>query len=170
MNNGEKLSAWFNRFDRRMNEDVPNIIAETANEYYKESFIRKSWDNSPWAATKKINNKGSLMVRSGALVASIRPSTVSPSRVTISAGSSKVPYARVHNEGGLITRAGRSETFTRNRSTRRGRTGQFKRGTTRGEGFTFKAYSYNMPKRQFMGHSAIINRLIITRIKQRFNS
>ena len=170
MNNQEKINAWFARFEHRMNEVVPNIIAETANEHYRGSFTRKSWDNSPWAQTKKPNKKGTLMVRTpGGLASTIRPSTVSPSRVTISAGSSKVSYARVHNEGGLVTRAARSETFVRNRNSKRGKVGQFKRGTTRGQGFTFKAYRYNMPKRQFMGHSAIVNRLIITRIKQVFN-
>lgn len=170
MNNGEKINAWFNRFEHRMDTMVPGIIAETANEYYKESFTRKSWDNSPWAPVKKANKKGSLMVRSGKLVNSVRPAIVTPARVVMSAGSSKVPYARVHNEGDLISRAPRSETFIRNRKASGKGKGRFKRGTSSGQGFSFRAYSYNMPQRQFMGHSAILNKRIITRIKQAFNS
>lgn len=168
--NGAKINAWFAGFEHRMDSAVPGIIAETANEYFKESFTRKGWDNSPWAPVKKANKRGTLMVRSAKLVDSIRPSTVSPGRIVISAGSSKVPYARIHNEGGLISRAARSETFLRNRQTSGKGKGRFKRGTTAGQGFSFSASSYNMPQRQFMGHSAILNKRIITRIKQAFNS
>ncbi|MGV3705437.1 MAG: hypothetical protein ACO1NU_08665 [Arcticibacter sp.] len=175
MNNAQKLTAWLNRIEHHLYNSVPTIIAETSTEYFKESFRTKSFNGVKWKETKRKVSRGSLMVRSGALVSTIKPSLVSSERVRISAGSSRVPYARVHNEGGLIRRASRSETFVRNRHTRGkkgkmfGGMGAFRKGTTPGQGLTFKAYEYRMPQRQFMGHSAILNKRIIMRIKGAFD-
>lgn len=174
--NSEKLTAWFSKFQHRMDVRVPQIIAETAVEYFKESFIKKSFNGKAWPATKKPVKRGSLMVRSGALMSTIRPSLITANTVVTSAGSSKVRYARVHNEGGTIDRAERSETFVRNRHTTGrkskyfGGMGLYKRGTTAGRGLTFKAYSYKMPQRQFMGHTKELNNRIINRIKGLFNT
>ena len=82
-------------------EDVANIIAETATEYFKGSFQRKAFDGAGWKRTDK--GTGSTLVSSGNLMNSIRPSEVTPERVVISAGNEQVPYARIHNEGGEIT-------------------------------------------------------------------
>jgi phage gpG-like protein len=168
MNNQQSLEAWFANFNHRMNTEVPNIVAETATEYFKDSFITTSWDGVPWAETKKPVRRGKLMVRSAALMGSIAPSLVSADRVTIKAGGLKVPYAQVHNEGGLITRRPRSETFQRKRYTSGKNKGRFKGGTTSGKGFTFKVTSYNMTKRQFMGHSPNLNQEIIKRLTAKF--
>jgi len=167
--NGQKLTAWFDRFEHRMHDIVPDIIAETATEYYKESFTRKSFAGKAWDKVKKPVKKGSLMVRSAALMGSIRPSLVTSNQIRISAGNSRVRYAKIHNEGGTITRASRSETFKRNRVKAGKRKGRFKKGTTNGKGFTFKEYSYKMPQRQFMGHAAELNKRIIKRLKGVFN-
>lgn len=163
MNNQQKLDAFFAKFNTRI-EQAPSIIAEEATEYFKERFTEKSWNNVPWKPTKKPVNKGSLMVRSGELMGSIKPTLVTPSRVTISAGSSKVPYAKVHNEGGTINRKPRSETFQRNKDILPSGMWRFKKGTTKGKGFTFKASSFNMPKRQFMGLNNQLRNRIIKRI------
>lgn len=165
MSNQQKLNDFFAKINDRLATRVPAIIAETATEYFKESFRTKSFDGIPWKETKKKAKRGSLMVRSGALMSTIRPSTISPAIVKISAGSSRVPYARVHNEGESIKRAARSETFVRNRHTKGIKKGSFKRGTSSGKGFSFKSFEYKMPKRQFMGHTAELNRRIMTRVK-----
>ncbi|SMO48203.1 phage virion morphogenesis protein [Solitalea koreensis] len=163
----DELNAFFNKFQHAVQEHVPNVIAETATEYYKERFLEKEWNGQPWAKYKgKEPSRGSLMLRSNNLMQSIRPKLVSAQRVIISAGSSKVPYAQVHNEGGIITRSARSETFVRNRIATGKKKGRFKRGTSEGQGFTFKASTYNMPQRQFMGHNQELN----DRIKTRFNN
>ena len=69
---------------------------------------------------------------------------------------SDVLYAGVHNWGLTITRHARSETFRRNRS----RSGKFKKGTTPGRGLTFKAGSFQMPKRQSLGNSAHLRNIL----------
>lgn len=170
MNNQQSLEAWFANFEHRISTEVPSLLAETATEYFKESFAKKSFDGLAWQDTKKPVKRGSLMVRTGQLMGSIRPSLVSADRVTISAGSSKVPYAQVHNEGGIITRKPRSETFQRKRFQSGKQKGRFKGGTISGQGFTFKESSFTMPKRQFMGHSAELNNIITKRLTNHFNA
>ena len=85
---------------------APNIVAETATEYYKERFRDKGWDGTPWPEVKRPNPRGSLMVRSGALQSTIRPSMITQNEVVISAGNPRVPYARIHNEGGIVRHPG----------------------------------------------------------------
>ncbi len=169
--NMHALNAFFAKLDHKISIEVPRVVARTATEYFRESFRTKSFNGSAWAPVKKVKKKGSLMIKSGALYRSIQPALVSPSRVVISAGSSRVPYAKIHNEGGKIERSARSETFVRNRYVRGAKSkyfggmGAFKKGTTPGNGLSFKAYTITMPKRQFMGHTPELNRRIISNIK-----
>lgn len=170
-----QLNRWMVGFSHMMSDRVPVIISETANEYYRESFNTKSFGGVAWRKAKKKKSRGSLMVTTGALVNSIRPSIVKADQVRMSAGNSKVKYARIHNEGGVIERAARTETFVRNRYTRGrkgamfGGMGAFKRGTSRGQGQSYKAFKIIIPARPFMGHSQELNKRIINRIKADFN-
>lgn len=82
------------------------------------------------------------------------------------------PYAAVHNFGGTIRRTARSETFVRNRHTTGKRAGRYSRGTAQGRGQTYRAYSYQMPRRQFIGrHPELLKTLretSLTHIKKAF--
>lgn len=64
--------------------------------------------------------------------------------------STNVNYAAIHQFGGSIVQAARSELFTRNRFSKPPKKGQFKKGTTPGRGFTFKERVINIPARPFM--------------------
>jgi hypothetical protein len=100
----KEIDDFFDKLtDEFFKKQVPNIIAEKATAFFKERFTTKEWDGTPWPETKKPVQRGTLMVRSGALVASIKPKTVTSEKVVISAGSEKVPYARPHNEGETLT-------------------------------------------------------------------
>lgn len=156
--NAQNLEDWFRTFEHRMNAEVPSIISRTAIEYFKGSFTRKSWEGVPWKPSK--NN----MVDTASLIGSIEEAYSSPDKVTIRAGSSKVPYAKIHNEGGTVTRKPRSETFQRKRYSSGKQKGKFKGGITSGQGFTFKETSFQMPKRQFMGYSPELNIQIAKRL------
>ena len=94
-----ELTDYFAALPDEIFDVVPELIAETATEYYKESFTRKGFDNNPWVPAKRDKTTGSLMVESSNLVNSIRPAIVSREKVIISAGNDKVPYAQAHNEG-----------------------------------------------------------------------
>lgn len=176
-----KAQAQIDRFFKKINafvdKDVPAIIRQSGVEYFKGSFTRKAFDGIAWAphSTKYKPKGGSLMVKSSKLMNSIS-GTIKPDRVTFNAGNSKVPYAKIHNEGGVINRAARSETFQRNRYSKGpkskafGGLGLFKKGTTAGKGLSFKAYTINIPQRQYMGYAKELNVIIIERIKAKFQS
>lgn len=158
-----RINVWFDRFDQRF-EAAPVIISETAVEHFKERFIQKNWNGVPWAPYKNQRRqptKGSLMMRTNNLFSSIRPSVVSPERVVISGGSPKVPYARIHNEGGRVRGIQNVRPYTNSNFMGRGRA-QIKAHTRR--------LDFMMPKRQFMGYSPILNEQIMQRLKRHFNS
>ncbi|WP_170982906.1 phage virion morphogenesis protein [Dyadobacter frigoris] len=75
------------------------------------------------------------------------------------------PYAEIHNEGGEIRQGARSETFQRNR----GEKNKFAKGTTPGKGFAFKEKTIEMPQRQFMGPSKVLEEKIISKIEKQLD-
>lgn len=166
MTNEQKINRWFSRFEHRFNETVPNIVAETATEFFKERFSAQEWNGAPWKplnlsyAEKKTRGRGKILTRSGALLNSIRPSEVNPNKVVISAGNSKVPYARAHNEGLRIQGVRKVRSYTNSNFMGSGKQVQIPRHSRR--------VNFTMPKRQFMGHSNKLNKRITTRLIKAF--
>ena len=117
-------------------EESASLIARDATEYFKERFTEKEWDGTPWPPAKSPKRSGSLLVKSSALLNSIRPTEVTKDRVVITAGNQKVTYAQVHNEGfsGKVN----VDAFTRN---------------VKGKTQQVRAHTRNttIPKRQYMG-------------------
>ncbi|NJB36379.1 phage virion morphogenesis protein [Croceivirga sp. JEA036] len=160
--NQKKIDGFFAQFDQRFVAAIPNIVAETATEYFKQRFTEENWDNVPWPslnpkyAQKKTAGRGRILTRNGFLVNSIRPSTVSLKRVVITAGNSKVPYARIHNEGLRVSGVRSVRSYTNSNFMGKGRA------------VTIKAHNrqvnYQMPQRRFMGRSAFLNQAIKNRL------
>lgn len=150
-----ELSSYFDHLADNIMADVPDIVAETAVEYYKETFSKKGFDGQGWPPAKVPKRTGSLLVESGALVNSIRPSVIEPHRVVISAGDDKVTYAQAHNEGvnGPVT----IPAHTR----------RTKKGPV-----NVKQHSRNvrLPKRQFMGASNELAAKLVQRIEEHIES
>lgn len=162
-NNTDRINLWFDQFDAKF-VAIPDIVAETAVEHFKERLIQKNWEGVPWAPYKNPKRepaKGSLMMRTNNLFSSIRPSTVLPSEVVISAGSPKVPYARVHNEGLRIRGVQYVRPYTHPNLLGKGR--------TQVQGHA-RRVDFRMPRRQFIGVSAMLNNRILERIKAHYNS
>lgn len=154
-----KLTAFFDKFNTAVKQHFPNMLAETATEHFKNALRTKSWDGKPYPAYKHPNReprRGSLMMRSNQLFMSIKPKTVTSGRVVISAGNSRVPYARIHNEGLRV-----SGTFRVRAHTNRNFMGKGKQVNIKSHS---RAVNFTMPKRQFMGKSV----LLATEIKTRF--
>jgi phage gpG-like protein len=174
MSSIDQINLWFDRFDQKF-DAFPHIIAETAVEYFQERFTQENWDGVAWTR-RKDKKPHRLLMKSRNLFRSIHPSEVTPELVRIRAGSPQVPYAQIHNEGGVIQKAARSETFVRNRYTKGpkskafGGMGLYKKGTKAGKGLTFKAHAVTMPKRQFMGVSAALNTRITERLRAYYNA
>ena len=168
MNSQERLNAWFANFDHRMETAVPNIVAETATEFFQDKFKTEEWDGIPWQplgtkyAAKKTRGKGSILTKTGQLRNSIRPSEVNAGRVVISAGSTKVPYARVHNEGLRVSGIANVRPYTNSNFMGRGRAVQIKSHT--------RKFNFQMPRRRYMGPSKFLNEDIIERLTKAFNN
>lgn len=115
------------------------MVANEALIYSQKCFSEKAFDGKPWkpVSPKYKPRRGTLMVRSGNLLRNLRVAQVTPQKVVISAGNSKVPYAQVHNEG--FTGSVVVPAYTRR--TKKGKTVQV------------KAHKRMMriPQRQFLG-------------------
>ena len=104
-----------------------------------------------WSGVYLVCGRQNLLIDSGAMMNSIRASSVSPEKVVISAGNDKVEYARVHNEGysGPVT------VPAHTRHTRHGDVNV--RQHTR---------NVSIPQRQFLGDSKELNDMIHDRIEK----
>lgn len=164
------INNWFAKFNHKFDTRVPNIVAETATSFYKERFEpqNQDWDGVKWKplspkyAAKKTRGKGRILYASSNLQASIKPSLVSQRRVVISAGNSKVPYAQIHNEGLRVTGTFQVKEHTKPNFMGKGRRQLIKSHK--------RNVNYKMPQRQFMGHSAILNNILIDRLTAFFNN
>lgn len=145
------LKKYLGRLPQQIIADSAEIIAATASEHFRDNFRRQGFDDDPWEPLKQTKTRGAILVSSGALANSIIAKEVSSSRVVISAGNQRVPYAQAHNEG--LDVMVNVTPFTR--SIRRG-----------SKTIQVKAYQRRMrlPKRQFMGVSAKLNERIHERI------
>lgn len=87
--------------DSKLNRFLQNILSDLKVELTDEfdrNFERKAFFDEPWAEAKTPNSRGSLMNRTGDLRKSI-------SSETDSGGidfSSSLPYADIHNQGGIL--------------------------------------------------------------------
>ncbi len=144
-------------------KEVPGLIAKTAAEHFRGRFRNeaKGWDGKPWAPTKRPNPRGSLMNRTGALMNTIRPTLISEREVRIGAGGPNVPYARIHNEGGVIKHPGGTAYMP----TKDKRFTWVRNEVADGSDLPrTKPHDITIPKRQFMGHSAALNDEINARL------
>lgn len=148
--NINELNNYLQTLPEAIMNEAAEVVAETATEYFKDSFKKKAFDGNPWKPAKIHKGKGSLLIDSGALLNSIRPVVISPELVTISAGNEKVEYAQAHNEGF----AGDAAVPAHVRQTRSGKV-QVKAHTRR----------VNIPKREFMADSKELNGMIHKRLE-----
>lgn len=140
----EELTKKLKTVAQEIQHDCAEIIAESATEYFKDSFKRKAFNGRSWKRTVK--RTGSTLIESGNLMNSIRPTEVTDKKVVIAAGNEKVGYARIHNEGGIQYVKPHHRTI-------------------RGKRQQVRGYAYKAVKRQFMGESEELNRKIKKRLE-----
>lgn len=151
---------------------LPLILSNHAVNWSLENFRRQGYqgDNGleAWPPRRSKKDAGrALLVKTGRLRRSIQVIQVNG---TWGFGSLGVPYAGIHNYGGVIRQAARSELFRRNRYKKGSKIGRFKKGTTRGRGYTFKERTINMPQRRFLGASAALRKELIDIAKEHLKS
>lgn len=146
------------KIKRVMENELPEVMAEEVVEYSRTRFSEKAFDGKPWkpVSSKYKPRRGTLMVRSGALLNSIRVAQVTPNKVVISAGNSKVTYAQAHNEGFT----GSVVVPAHVRRTKKGKTVQV------------KAHKRMMriPQRQFLGACPELERILKREAEALFKS
>lgn len=143
---------------RKAMESLPRLVAEEAAEYSRRRFAEKSFDGRPWKPLSRNYRptRGTLLVRSGALLNSVRVVSVSQEKAVIGAGNSKVKYARAHNEGF----SGSVVVKTHSRTGRNGKTRTVKSHTRK----------MDIPRRQFMGHCRELESLLKEEAERLFRS
>ena len=137
---------------RKLNElqklyrKFPDMAGITAVNFSKDRFVRKNWlDETPkqWEPRKR-KAPGSLMVGkgSGRLKKSIRRTKVTRNSVTI---ATDVPYAQIHNDGGVINKTVTVKAHSRKR---KGRSENVKSHR--------RKMNTTLPQRQFIGESKML--------------
>lgn len=131
-------------------QKLPAQAAVTAVKFSKERFVKKNWvdrNRELWDKNKRKKRKGSVLVQTGRLKKSIRKLAWGSNYILI---GTDVPYAQIHNEGGKLTATVR--------------VGRHKRKSRAGRMHDVKAHARKMnttiPKRQFIGQSAVLMRRI----------
>ena len=180
---------------QKFQQDLPRVMGEEAVKIIKQNFNLGGYDDGN--GFKKWKDRGK--------VSKVKGTTISPDsnllrqtlnlynsimhtetgrRTFVGTNTSLVPYAKIHNEGGIIQKKERSEDFTRNRHSedvlfksgkRKGdvkfKKGRFAKGKGEGSGFTFKAHEIKIPKRQFIpANGEPPNQKIIQKISKKIIS
>lgn len=154
------FKAQLNQFIQYRN-GLTRIIGNEAVNFYKKSWSRQGFiENSrveKWAPRKqgKRRNTRAILVKSGRLRRSVRITRINPLMVSV---GSDVPYAKIHNEGGVINKTVRVRGHLRN-----GKSGRY------AVKFHSRKMNLTMPKRKFMGQSQFFDRRIRMQIKYRLN-
>lgn len=156
---------------------APTMLGNDAVNFFLDSWKRQGWlgdSLEPWrkrSSNAKRNSGRAILMDTGRLRRSIRIIRTSTGSVTV---GTDVPYARAHNEGfrGTVS----VKAHNRNRYTRsKEGTGKFsKKGIERmktvqriGSTGMVKAHTrkVNLPKRQFMGESPYLTKLLARRLQ-----
>lgn len=166
MNNQQTIDLFFRDFQDRALEaerDVRHTVEAILLDTTLENFQKSAFFGEKWKARKSKKKTHKLLLDTEALRDSVKIMRSQPGMVVI---GSQSRYAAIHNYGGKISRAARSETFVRNRHQKGklgkmfGGMGAFSKGTTPGRGQSIRAHSISMPKRQFLGsHPQLIQKL-----------
>lgn len=132
-------------------EDVRTKLKEE----FDKNFERKAFFDKRWNETKLINKRGSLMMRSGKLRRSINAKVQGNSIVF----TSNMPYAALHNEGGVIKVTQKMKKFFWAKYIEAGKKGiqaeQFKALALKKVGDTIA-----IEQRQFIGEHPMVYRWI----------
>lgn len=122
---------------------------------FKENFTRKAFFDEKWKTPKFPNSRGSMMLRSGNLRASILGKVQGNSIVF----SSSMPYAHIHNNGGEIKVTPQMKKYFWAMFYKASNAGNKKNKNMPAEALRWKALALKkvgetikIEKRQFIGH------------------
>lgn len=161
------------RFPERFREAlrrIPRLVGAQAVYFFNQRFREGAWADDtthPWKARKKGAKRDfgrALLVDRGHLRRSIKITRATLQYVVVASSS---PYAQVHNEGfdGMVNiPAHKRRRYGKQKEGRR--TKKVVSGTTQ---VAAHSRRMRMPKRQFMGNSAVLNKQIARIIQAELN-
>lgn len=150
---------------------VPAKVAAIAVNFSKERFRDQAWldeTREPWKPRKR-NRKGkkrsqTLLVDTGRLKRSIRKISADTTKIVI---GTDVPYAQIHNDGGII-----KEAVTVKAHRRREHTRARKKRIEVVKAHTVKTHTrkinITIPSRRFIGNSAALQKEIYEHVVAAF--
>ena len=174
---GDNLEKQFNEFAKRTHgvlNKLPLLAANTGKNFFQDNFRRQAWvDNTtePWKkrkASAKRNKGRAILTDTGRGKRSIRVVKADWSQVQVGITDKEVQaYMGAHNNGfrGNVTVPEHSRIASRKVATRFGKKGQaLKKGRAKIRGASHQVKTHtrkvNLPKRRFIGNSAVLNRNI----------
>lgn len=168
----------------KLTPELPDIIGQTAVDWYKDSFKNQGFTDTTlvkWKPRREANGLDKTLIKTANLRDSIRFRTFGKT-VVVFTGAESAAYASIHNRGGKIAVTPRMKRFfwamyAKSRGgTTSGRTSSrlTKANSAQGQAAKFwramaLSKTITIPKRQFIGESAGLRRRMAKRIKARFN-
>lgn len=163
------LNKRLNGMAKALAVTFPQRASADAVRFYRDSFKHQGFTDRTLVKWKKVDGKPEgrvLRGKTGLLSLSIRPLKADYKGITITAGGPHVPYAKIHNEGGVIrgTQSVRASTRRAHKATlRSGKRIKRKAADVRAYRRTVNT---TIPKRQFIGKSHTLKRILqLTAIK-----
>lgn len=100
--NAKKVDSQLKRLHRAMDDKIPRRVAVETQQFFQDRFQEQGWRDQtldPWKSRKHKEKGKNILVQSGALQDSIQILQERGGKVVI---GTDLPYARIHNEGGVI--------------------------------------------------------------------
>lgn len=151
--------------------ELPEVVGNAGVNYSLDALEKQAWEDEAWAKRQsKKDADRALLIKSGRLRRSIK--VLRSSQNSVVWGSADVPYAQIHNDGGIIERPARSETFARPRYKRGKKAAMFggmgafrkmtreERKATPQKGQRYRAYTITMPQRRFIGDTPALRAVL----------
>lgn len=131
---------------------IENVIKTSIDRNFSEGG-RFGNDNpfgggsNKWIVSKAAHKRsGQTLLDTGRLASSVDVNiSYKGNQISIEVGSN-LPYAAIHNFGGTVKQYSRSKLYTQNRK----KSGQYKKGTTWGQGDTVGEHTITIPARPFL--------------------
>lgn len=153
-NAGIVIKRLQEKLKQKVNE-LPKVIMNEGQKAFTENFKNQGFEGKKWKDVvnkKKKDGRPILVGRTRQLINSVRTSgKVSNSHLI--KWATYVPYAAIHNEGGVIRKKARNSILNFNKKGRfqRQRTEKQRSRTYYSQKVRISAYTIVMPQRKFMG-------------------
>jgi phage gpG-like protein len=171
-NEAKKIAQHLSKFTKEIGE-MQTIMGVEATNHFKRSFRNQGFtDNTleKWQSRKKRERGGvrAILTKTGRLKKSIN--FIRKGRYSVIVNTGGTPYARIHNEGGVINKKASEKTlnFTISRDGR-SRFSKAKKANFQID-VNIKAHTIKMPKRQFIGDSNVLNKKIVNELNRKIRA